>query len=89
MSRHHRRSHVVAERVPPANQLRRLGAPEWFPSLDGQAAELVTAASTCSHAEGPTLTRPVVDRVRGSSQHNMGGRLRVVAEFDDQSIALL
>ena len=44
---------------------------EWFLALDGTTAELVTAAIDLLEAKGPTLGRPVVDRVKGSSQHNM------------------
>lgn len=44
---------------------------EWFLRLDGPTADLVTAAIDLLAAEGPTLGRPVVDRIKGSSRHNM------------------
>jgi hypothetical protein len=71
---------------------------EWFLALDGPTAELVTAAIDLLAAEGPTLGRPVVDRVKGSSRHNMkelrpGSRgrseVRVLFVFDPERKAVL
>jgi hypothetical protein len=71
---------------------------EWFLGLDGTTAELVTAAIDLLAAEGPTLGRPVVDRVKGSARHNMKelrpgstGRteVRILFVFDPERKAVL
>ena len=71
---------------------------EWFLGLDGTTAELVTAAIDLLEAEGPTLGRPVVDRVKGSTQHNLKelrpgstGRteVRILFVFDPERKAVL
>ncbi len=71
---------------------------EWFLDLEGQTAELVTAAIDLLAAEGPTLGRPIVDRVKGSSRHNMkelrpgsAGRseVRILFIFDPERKAVL
>jgi hypothetical protein len=71
---------------------------EWFLALDGRTAELVTAAIDLLAAEGPTLGRPVVDRVKGSARHNMKelrpgstGRteVRILFVFDPERKAVL
>lgn len=71
---------------------------EWFLGLDGTTAELVTAAIDLLEAEGPTLGRPVVDRVKGSTRHNMkelrpgsSGRteVRILFVFDPERKAVL
>ncbi|TKJ17991.1 type II toxin-antitoxin system RelE/ParE family toxin [Blastococcus sp. CCUG 61487] len=70
----------------------------WFLGLDGRTAELVTAAIDLLETEGPTLGRPVVDRVKGSAQHNMKelrpgstGRteVRILFVFDPERKAVL
>ena len=71
---------------------------EWFLGLDGTTAELVAAAIDLLAAEGPTLGRPVVDRVKGSARHNMKelrpgstGRteVRILFVFDPERKAVL
>lgn len=70
----------------------------WFLSLDGPTADLVTAAIDLLAAEGPTLGRPIVDRVKGSTRHNMkelrpgsAGRseVRILLVFDPERKAVL
>lgn len=69
-----------------------------FLALDSPTAELVTAAVDLLAAEGPLLERPVVDRVKGSSRHNMkelrpgsAGRteVRISFVFDPERTAVL
>ena len=70
---------------------------DWYQALDDEAAAAVAAAVDVLAEEGPTLGRPVVDRVVGSAFHNMkelrasagGRRLRVLFIFDPSSTAVL
>jgi hypothetical protein len=61
-------------------------------------ADLVTAAIDLLAAEGPTLGRPIVDRVKGGTRHNMkelrpgsAGRseVRILLVFDPERKAVL
>jgi len=47
------------------------GVEEWFLDLDHQTAELVEAAIDILAEVGPTLGRPLVERIKGSQVHNM------------------
>ncbi|WP_092808283.1 type II toxin-antitoxin system RelE/ParE family toxin [Rhodococcus globerulus] len=71
---------------------------EWYLSLvesGDDDAEAVTAAIDYLEAEGPTLGRPVVDKVKGSRIHNMkelrphGTSIRILFVFDPQRQAIL
>lgn len=44
---------------------------EWFLTLDDETVNLVTAAIDQLEADGPTLGRPLVDRIKGSKVHNL------------------
>lgn len=44
---------------------------DWLTSLDEESLALVTAAIDRLAETGPTLGRPLVDRVKGSRHHNM------------------
>lgn len=47
---------------------------DWFLNLtktDPESADLVTAAIDVLEAEGPTLGRPLADKVKGSRHHNL------------------
>ncbi|WP_137725536.1 type II toxin-antitoxin system RelE/ParE family toxin [Prescottella subtropica] len=71
---------------------------EWYLSLvasgDDDAAA-VTAAIDYLEAEGPTLGRPAVDKVKGSRIHNMkelrphGTSIRILFVFDPRRQAIL
>lgn len=73
------------------------GVAAWLSSLDDAAVARVNAVVELLAAHGPTLGRPLVDRVSGSRHHNLkelrvsaGGRhLRVLFAFDPQSTAIL
>ena len=62
---------------------------------DGGSAEAVTGAIDLLEAEGPSLGRPAVDRVKGSARHNMkelrppGTSIRILFIFDPQRQAVL
>lgn len=71
---------------------------DWFMALDGGTAELVGDAIDQLQATGPALGRPLVDRVKGSTRHNMkelrpgsAGRteVRVLFVFDPERQAVL
>ena len=71
---------------------------DWFLALDSSTAELVAAAIDMLAEEGPALGRPVVDRVKGSTRHNMkelrpgsAGRteVRILFVFDPERRAVL
>lgn len=71
---------------------------DWFLALvesgDSDAAA-VTAAIDYLEAEGPTLGRPAVDKVKGSRFHNMkelrphGTSIRILFVFDPRRRAIL
>lgn len=73
----------------------------WFRNLvqqDPATAELVTAAIDKLEADGPTLGRPLVDRLKGSSLHALkelrppsagGSAVRVLFAFDPDRQAVL
>ncbi|RFU19666.1 type II toxin-antitoxin system RelE/ParE family toxin [Geodermatophilus marinus] len=71
---------------------------DWFLALDRPTANLVAAAIDLLADEGPSLGRPLVDRVKGSSRHNMkelrpGSRgrseVRILFVFDPGRQAVL
>lgn len=71
---------------------------DWYLALDSSTAELVGDAIDRLEAKGPALGRPLVDRLRGSTEHNMkelrpgsAGRseIRVLFIFDPQRQAVL
>lgn len=71
---------------------------EWFLELakdDPVAADAVEAAIDLLAQEGPTLGRPIVDRVKGSNIHNMkelrpsSTSIRVLFAFDPERQAVL
>jgi hypothetical protein len=70
---------------------------EWYGSLDDAAADAVGVAVDVLAETGPTLGRPLVDRIKGSAHHNMkelrvsagGRRLRVLFAFDPRATAIL
>ena len=71
---------------------------DWFLALDRPTANLVAAAIDRLAAEGPSLGRPLVDRVKNSSRHNMkelrpGSRgrseVRILFVFDPGRQAVL
>lgn len=69
----------------------------WYLALDDAAADAVGAAIDVLSDRGPTLGRPLVDRITGSASHNMkelrvsvgGRRLRVLFVFDPRGTAIL
>ena len=70
---------------------------EWWDDLTVEQQEDVTARVELLERYGPTVGRPVVDRVQGSAFHNMkelrcssSGALRVLFVFDPrQQVVLL
>lgn len=74
---------------------------DWFADLakeDVDSAELVTAAIDMLEEHGPTLSRPLADRVKGSSRHSMkelrpgsagSSEIRILYIFDPQRRAIL
>lgn len=72
---------------------------QWYLALvesdDDDDAVAVTAAIDYLEREGPTLGRPVVDKVKGSCVHNMkelrpsGTSIRILFVFDPQRQAVL
>lgn len=75
--------------------------PDWFLNLaetDPETATLVEAAIDVLAKEGPTLGRPLVDRVKGSDHHHMkelrpgssgATEVRILFAFDPTRQALL
>jgi hypothetical protein len=73
----------------------------WFMQLveeDPKTADLIEEAIDMLAATGPTLGRPLVDRVKGSTYHNMkelrpasagGTEIRVLFMFDPRREAIL
>jgi hypothetical protein len=71
---------------------------EWFLGLakeEGDQVHAVTAAIDMLAASGPTLGRPIVDRVKGSVRHNMkelrpsATSIRILFIFDPERSAVL
>jgi hypothetical protein len=71
---------------------------QWFFQLDSDSQELVAAAIDLLAEVGPTLGRPAVDRVKGSSLHNLkelrpgsagGTEIRILFAFDPTRQAVL
>src|SRR5688500_17557111 len=71
---------------------------EWFLDLakdEANEVDPVAAAIDMLEADGPSLGRPIVDRVKGSTHHNMkelrpaGTSIRVLFVFDPQRQAVL
>ncbi len=70
----------------------------WFLTLakeDDDQVDAVTAAIDMLAANGPTLGRPIVDRIKGSTQHNMkelrpsATSIRILFIFDPTRSAVL
>jgi len=71
---------------------------DWFLNLvksDPDEAEAVAGAIDLLEAEGPSLGRPAVDRLKGSKQHNLkelrpfGTSIRILFVFDPKRQAVL
>lgn len=74
---------------------------DWYLTLaqdDPDTAEQVTAAIDVLAAQGPTLGRPLVDRVKGARVHNLkelrpgsvgGSEVRILFAFDPQRQVVL
>jgi hypothetical protein len=68
---------------------------QWFFSLDRDTMAAVTGAIDLLELEGPTLGRPIVDKVNGSKFHSMkelrpaGTSIRVLFIFDPARQAIL
>lgn len=70
----------------------------WLQDLDDDSYDLVTAALDKLSNDGPTLGRPLVDRIQGSHLHNLkelrpgsagSTELRILFIFDPQRRAVL
>lgn len=71
---------------------------EWYLDLakhDPDAADAVEAAIDLLESEGPTLGRPLVDRLKGAAHHNMkelrprSTNIRILFVFDPERQAVL
>lgn len=71
---------------------------EWFFTLDKKSADLVSDAIDLLVEKGPTLTRPLADRLKGSQHHNMkelrpgstgSSEIRILFCFDPDRQAVL
>jgi hypothetical protein len=71
---------------------------DWFFGLDPKTADLVAAAINNLEESGPTLGRPLVDRVHDSNLHNLkelrpgsagDSEVRILFAFDPQRQAVL
>lgn len=68
---------------------------DWYFTLDAGSMAAVTGAIDLLELEGPTLGRPIVDKVAGSSFHNMkelrpaGTSIRILFIFDPDRQAIL
>jgi hypothetical protein len=71
---------------------------DWFQDLDEKTTELVAAAVDLLADKGPTLGRPLVDRITGSTVHNLkelrpgstgDTEVRILFAFDPQREAVL
>lgn len=69
----------------------------WFATLTPRQQAAVGGAVTVLRDRGPTLGRPLVDRLKGSRHHNLkelrvsagGRRLRVLFVFDPRGTGVL
>lgn len=70
----------------------------WILELDDESYNLVAAAIDHLATQGPTLGRPLVDRIKGSRHHNMkelrpgstgSSEIRVLFAFDPKRRAVL
>jgi hypothetical protein len=68
-------------------------AADWITDLDDDGFRHVMAAIELLEHHGPTLGRPLVDRVRGSRHHNMkelrASTLRALFAFDPERRAII
>jgi len=69
---------------------------EWFEGLSDEQQGAIVAALDVLRLRGPTLGRPLVDRVEGSQFHNLkelrvrqDGELRTLFAFDSARQAIL
>lgn len=71
---------------------------DWFFALDERTSDLVADAIDQLAERGPTLPRPLADRVHGSSIHNLkelrpgsagASEVRILFAFDPQRQAVL
>lgn len=68
---------------------------EWLETLDTKDYEHVVAALEALQVDGPALTRPFVDHIKGSRHSNMkelrprGGNLRLLFAFDPTRTAVV
>lgn len=71
---------------------------EWFEQLDPETTELVGAALDLLEERGPSLGRPLVDKINGSELHNLkelrpgssgDSEVRVLFIFDPDRNAVL
>ncbi|HVA07431.1 MAG TPA: type II toxin-antitoxin system RelE/ParE family toxin [Acidimicrobiales bacterium] len=69
---------------------------EWWATLTDDQQDAVIASVDILADQGPTLGRPLVDRITGSRHHNMkelrvskGGALRILFAFDPLRRAVL
>jgi hypothetical protein len=67
----------------------------WLLDLDQGAFEQIALAIDALEVQGPTLGRPLVDRIKGSRHRNMkelrsvGGHIRIMFAFDPARQAIL
>ncbi len=68
---------------------------EWLLALAQDAFDQIAVAIDALQERGPSLGRPIVDRIKGSRHHNMkelrsvGGHIRVLFVFDPDRRAIL
>lgn len=68
---------------------------EWLLALAQDAFLQIAVAIDALQERGPSLGRPIVDRIKGSRHHNMkelrsvGGHIRVLFVFDPDRRAIL
>ena len=71
---------------------------QWVLGLDDESYDLIAAAIDHLAESGPTLGRPLVDRINGSRHHNMkelrpgstgGSEMRILFVFDPRRRAVL
>lgn len=67
----------------------------WLEALDDQAFDQIMPAIDALEETGPTLGRPLVERIKRSRHHNMkelrsaGGNIRILFAFDPARNAIL
>lgn len=67
----------------------------WLLEIDQDAFEQIASAIDELEEHGPSLGRPLVDRIKASRHHNMkelrsiGGSIRILFAFDTQREAIL